>query len=157
RPRGRPVHPLQGDDRCPERDQPSSERGESGFELVVIGLKSCRVMNLDEGDEIGRHCDCGFEWGDPIGHGCDPGVELSPAAPGTSALKRRYRTDAMLLHLCHVCVPRGARKTQGPASYGTEMNSAHPAILCIVGAEEALRTGIDRDVPQMHIEDHDPL
>ena len=37
------------------------------------------------------------------------------------------------------------------------MKSAHPAILCIVVAEEALRTRIDRDVPQMHIEDHDPL
>src|SRR5262249_55831996 len=37
------------------------------------------------------------------------------------------------------------------------MKSAHPAILCIVGAEEALRTRIDRDVPQMHTEDHDPL
>ena len=82
RSRSRPVHPFQGDDRCPERDQPSSERRESGFELFVIGLKSCRVMNLDQGDEIGRHCDCGFEWGDPIGHGCDPGLELSTAAPG---------------------------------------------------------------------------
>src|SRR5215472_12128428 len=37
------------------------------------------------------------------------------------------------------------------------MNSAHPATLCIVVAEEALRTGIDRDVPQMHIVDRDPL
>jgi transposase len=37
------------------------------------------------------------------------------------------------------------------------MKSAHPAILCIVVAEEALRTRIDRDVPPMHIEDHDPL
>src|SRR6516165_1934018 len=37
------------------------------------------------------------------------------------------------------------------------MKSAHPAILSIVVAEEALRTRIDRDVPQMHIEDHDRL
>src|SRR3954454_18678364 len=37
------------------------------------------------------------------------------------------------------------------------MKSAHLAILCIVVAVEALRTRIDRDVPQMHIEDHDPL
>src|SRR3954447_4290741 len=37
------------------------------------------------------------------------------------------------------------------------MKSAHPAIPCIVEAGEALRTRIDRDVPQMHIEDHDPL
>jgi transposase len=37
------------------------------------------------------------------------------------------------------------------------MKSAHPAILCIVVAEAALRTRIDRDVPQRHIEDHDPL
>jgi transposase len=37
------------------------------------------------------------------------------------------------------------------------MKPAHPAILCIVGAEEALRTRSDRDVPLMHIEDHDPL
>jgi hypothetical protein len=39
-------------------------------------------MNLDQGDEIGRHRDCGFEWGDPMVHGSDPGLELSPAAPG---------------------------------------------------------------------------
>src|SRR3954454_9218829 len=37
------------------------------------------------------------------------------------------------------------------------MKSAHLAILCIVVAVEALRTRIDRDVPQMHIEDHNPL
>jgi transposase len=37
------------------------------------------------------------------------------------------------------------------------MKSAHPAILCIVVAVEALRTRIDRDVSQMHIMDHDPL
>src|SRR5947209_4331468 len=37
------------------------------------------------------------------------------------------------------------------------MKSAHPGILCIVVAVEALRTRIDREVPQMHIEDHDPL
>src|SRR3982751_3747234 len=37
------------------------------------------------------------------------------------------------------------------------MKPAHPAGPCIVVAEEALRTRIDRDVPQMHIEDHDPL
>src|SRR5262245_39679658 len=37
------------------------------------------------------------------------------------------------------------------------MKSAHPAILCLVGAEEALRTRIDRDVSQMPIEEHDPL
>lgn len=37
------------------------------------------------------------------------------------------------------------------------MKFAHPAILCIVEAEEASRTRIDRDVPQMHIVDHDPL
>src|SRR3954452_4312553 len=37
------------------------------------------------------------------------------------------------------------------------MKSAHPAIPCIVVVEEALRTRIDRDVPPMHIEDHDPL
>src|SRR6516225_7174183 len=42
-------------------------------------------------------------------------------------------------------------------SYGTEIKHAHPAILCIVGAEEALRTRSDRDVPPMHIVDHDPL
>ena len=74
--------------------------------MIVIRLKSCWVMNLDQGDEIGRHCDCGFEWGDPIGHGCDPGSELGPTALGGSALKRRYRTDAMLSHLRH----------KGPAS-----------------------------------------
>src|SRR6185369_9113509 len=37
------------------------------------------------------------------------------------------------------------------------MKTAHPAILWIVVAEEALRTRIDRDVPPMHIVDHDPL
>src|SRR3954468_910559 len=37
------------------------------------------------------------------------------------------------------------------------MKPAHPAGPCIVVAEEALRTRIDRDVPRMHIEDHDPL
>src|SRR3954447_22828602 len=37
------------------------------------------------------------------------------------------------------------------------MKTAHPAVLCIVVAEEALRTWIGRDIPQMHIEDHDPL
>jgi putative transposase len=37
------------------------------------------------------------------------------------------------------------------------MKTAHPAILCIVVAEEALRTWIGRDIPQMHIVDHDPL
>src|SRR5690348_16805780 len=37
------------------------------------------------------------------------------------------------------------------------MKPAHPAGPCIVVAEEALRTRIDRDVPPMHIEDHDPL
>src|SRR4051812_43509504 len=37
------------------------------------------------------------------------------------------------------------------------MKSAHPAILCIVATEEALRTRIGRDVPQMHIVEHDPL
>src|SRR4051794_34843287 len=36
------------------------------------------------------------------------------------------------------------------------MKSAHPAIRWIVVAEEALRTRIDKDVPQLHIEDHDP-
>ena len=75
RSRGRPVQPFQGDDRCPERDQPSSKRRESGFELFVIGLKSCWVMNLDEGDKIGRHSDCGFEWGRLIGHGFDFGLD----------------------------------------------------------------------------------
>src|SRR5262245_48347164 len=37
------------------------------------------------------------------------------------------------------------------------MKPAHPAVLCFVVAEEALRTRIDRDVPQMHIVDHDQL
>src|SRR3954468_375988 len=37
------------------------------------------------------------------------------------------------------------------------MKPAHPAGPCIVVAEEALRTRIDRDVPQMYIENHDPL
>src|SRR3954447_3950880 len=37
------------------------------------------------------------------------------------------------------------------------MKTAHPAVLCIVVAEEALRTWIGRDIPQMHIDDHDPL
>src|SRR4051794_38306721 len=37
------------------------------------------------------------------------------------------------------------------------MKSAHPAIRWIVVAEEALRTRIGRDLPQMHIEDHDPM
>src|SRR5215831_5109370 len=37
------------------------------------------------------------------------------------------------------------------------MKSAHPAILCFVVADEALRTRIDREVPPMHIEDRDPL
>src|SRR5262245_18397651 len=37
------------------------------------------------------------------------------------------------------------------------MKSAHPAILCIVVAEEALRTRIERDIPQMYVVDHDPL
>src|SRR3954466_4498529 len=37
------------------------------------------------------------------------------------------------------------------------MKSAHPAIRWIVVAEEALRTRIGRDLPQMHIEDRDPL
>src|SRR3954469_14705447 len=37
------------------------------------------------------------------------------------------------------------------------MKSAHPGILCIIVAEKALRTRIDRDVPPMHIGDHDPL
>jgi hypothetical protein len=107
---------LQGDDRCPERDQPSSKRRESGFELFVIGLKSCWVMNLDEGDKIGRHYDCGLDWGRLIGHGCDSGLDFSPAAARRSALKRRYRTDAMLSHLRHICGPRSAPKTSGPAS-----------------------------------------
>src|SRR5262249_39363529 len=116
RSRSRPVHPFQGDDRCPERDQPSSKRRESGFELFVMGLKSCWVMNLDQGDKKGRHCDCGFEWGRLIGHGCDSGLDLSPAAAGRSALKRLYRTDAMISHLRHICGPRSAPKTYGPAS-----------------------------------------
>ena len=61
RSRSRPVHPFQRDDRRPERDQPSFKWCESGFKLFVIGLKACRVMNIDQGDKIGRHCDCGFE------------------------------------------------------------------------------------------------
>src|SRR4029079_15853948 len=40
---------------------------------------------------------------------------------------------------------------------GTEMKSAHPAILCFVLPVEALRTRTGRDIPRMHIEDHDPL
>jgi hypothetical protein len=68
RSRSRPIHPLQGENRCPERDQPSSKRRECGFKLFVIGLKSCWVMNLDQGDKISRHRDCGFEWVHPIGY-----------------------------------------------------------------------------------------
>src|SRR5262245_31690121 len=37
------------------------------------------------------------------------------------------------------------------------MNSAHPATLSIVGAEEALRTRIERDVPRRYVVHHDPL
>ena len=58
----------QGDNRCPERDQPSSKRRESGFKLFVIGSKTGWVMNLDQGDKIGRHCACGFEWVHHLGY-----------------------------------------------------------------------------------------
>jgi hypothetical protein len=37
------------------------------------------------------------------------------------------------------------------------MKPAHLVVLCIVVPEEALRTRIDRDIPQRHIGDQDPL
>src|SRR4051812_9319902 len=37
------------------------------------------------------------------------------------------------------------------------MKSALPTVRCFVLPEEALRTRIDRDIPPMHIEDHDTL
>src|SRR5258708_1551646 len=37
------------------------------------------------------------------------------------------------------------------------MKSALPTAWCFVLPEEAFRTRIGRDSPQMHIEDHDPL
>src|SRR5262249_15939358 len=53
--------------------------------------------------------------------------------------------------------PRQLRPAPRGLSYGTEMRAAHPAILCFVLPEGALRTQPGRDIPQMHIEAHDPL
>src|SRR3954469_16723314 len=41
--------------------------------------------------------------------------------------------------------------------YGTEMKAALPTVQCFVIPEEVLRTRIERDIPLMHVEDHDPL
>jgi hypothetical protein len=41
--------------------------------------------------------------------------------------------------------------------YRTEMKAALPIIRCFVLPEEVLRTRNERDIPLMHVEDHDPL
>jgi hypothetical protein len=79
----------------------------------VVRLKSRWVVNLDQGDKKGRHCDCGFECGHTIGYPflARPwgrtgrlsrlrlwsGLQLAVA--GRSALEPRQHTDTMLWHM----------------------------------------------------------
>ena len=62
RSRGRSLHSFEGNNRCPEGDQPPPKRCERGFKLFVIQLKPCWIMNLDQSDKIGRRCAGGLEW-----------------------------------------------------------------------------------------------